>query len=253
MTKLPAGAPSRTAGYKTRRHLPAGEGSAQAVPGAVAARHLPVGRRRATSARSTRCSTPCRPTSRRAWSRATARPPTWPSASGSQSLEEQKKVVDRIKERLDPPHGRDAPPWSACPCWRRTPTPRCPPRCAARSPCSRRWLAVFLVLLAFRRSRREAAVPLIPIALATGWSAGMLFLLGLLPGPLDGQAEPDVGHARRARDRDLHRVQRAAVRPLPPGARGRRAAGARDRAAPTPPPARRCWRRAPPPSPASPR
>ena len=43
--------------------------------------------------------------------------------------------------------------------------------------------AVFLVLLAFRRSRREAAVPLIPIALATGWSAGVLFLLAQLPGP----------------------------------------------------------------------
>ena len=32
-------------------------------------------------------------------------------------------------------------------------------------------------------------------------------------------AEPDVGHAGRARDRDLHRVQRAAVRAPPPGAR----------------------------------
>ncbi len=31
-------------------------------------------------------------------------------------------------------------------------------------------------------------------------------------------AEPDVGHARRARDRDLDRVQRAAVRAPPPGA-----------------------------------
>ena len=32
-------------------------------------------------------------------------------------------------------------------------------------------------------------------------------------------AEPDVGHARRAGDRDLDRVQRAAQRALPPGAR----------------------------------
>ena len=34
----------------------------------------------------------------------------------------------------------------------------------------------------------------------------------------EGAAEPDVGHAGRAGDRDLDRVQRAAVRALPPGA-----------------------------------
>src|SRR5204863_7905299 len=49
---------------------------------------------------------------------------------------------------------------------------------------------VFLVLLAVRRSRREAAVPLIPIALATGWSGGVLFILGLLPGPLEVDLNP---------------------------------------------------------------
>ena len=46
------------------------------------------------------------------------------------------------------------------------------------------------MLLAVRRSRREAAVPLIPIALATGWSGGVLFLLGLLPGPLEVDLNP---------------------------------------------------------------
>jgi len=49
---------------------------------------------------------------------------------------------------------------------------------------------VFLVLLAVRRSRREAAVPLIPIALATGWSGALLFVLGLLPGPLEVDLNP---------------------------------------------------------------
>ena len=34
-------------------------------------------------------------------------------------------------------------------------------------------------------------------------------------------AQPDVGHARRARDRDLHGVQRAAVRTVPAGAKQR--------------------------------
>ncbi|MEA2377091.1 MAG: uncharacterized protein QOD13_998, partial [Thermoleophilaceae bacterium] len=49
---------------------------------------------------------------------------------------------------------------------------------------------VFLVLLAVRRSVRHAAIPLIPIALATGWSGGVLFVLGLLPGPLEVKLNP---------------------------------------------------------------
>jgi uncharacterized protein len=51
-------------------------------------------------------------------------------------------------------------------------------------------LGVFLVLLAARRSARAAALPLIPIALATGWSGGVLFVLGLLPGPLEVDLNP---------------------------------------------------------------
>ena len=49
---------------------------------------------------------------------------------------------------------------------------------------------MFLVLLVVRRSPRAAAVPLIPIALATGWSGGILFVLGLLPGPLEVELNP---------------------------------------------------------------
>src|SRR5204863_473169 len=45
-------------------------------------------------------------------------------------------------------------------------------------------LAVFLVLLAIRRRVRLAAVPLIPIALATGWSAALLFLLRIPLNPM---------------------------------------------------------------------
>ena len=51
-------------------------------------------------------------------------------------------------------------------------------------------LGVFLVLLVAWRSTRAAAVPLIPIVLATGWSGGVLFLLGLLPGPLAVELNP---------------------------------------------------------------
>jgi predicted RND superfamily exporter protein len=44
--------------------------------------------------------------------------------------------------------------------------------------------AVFLVLLAIRRKFSAAAVPLIPIALATGWSSLILFLIGIPLNPM---------------------------------------------------------------------
>jgi hydrophobe/amphiphile efflux-3 (HAE3) family protein len=106
-----------------------------------------------------------------------------------QSLDDQKQVIDEIESRLDPPPGVEAavvglPVMAA-------------EANAALSDAGRRALmllaalaAVFLVLLAVRRSRREAAAPLIPIALATGWSAGLLFFLGLLPEPLAVKLNP---------------------------------------------------------------
>jgi hydrophobe/amphiphile efflux-3 (HAE3) family protein len=104
-------------------------------------------------------------------------------------LERQKQVVDDIERRLRPPEGVEAavvglPVLAAhangalSSAWRRALTLGCA------------LAAVFLVLLASRRSGRAAAVPLIPIALATGWSAGLLFLLGLLPGPLEVDVNP---------------------------------------------------------------
>jgi uncharacterized protein len=104
-------------------------------------------------------------------------------------LDRQKEVVDDIKERLDPPEGVTAsvvglPVLAAeangalSSLWRRALT-----LLAALA-------GVFLVLLAVRRSSRSAAVPLIPIALASGWSAGLLFLLGLLPGPFEVDLNP---------------------------------------------------------------
>ncbi|HEV2723550.1 MAG TPA: MMPL family transporter [Thermoleophilaceae bacterium] len=106
-----------------------------------------------------------------------------------QSLAEQKRVVDAITDRLDPPRGVTASvvglPVLAAEANGQLSSPwrRALALLAALG-------AVFLVLLAFRRSRREAAVPLIPIALATGWSAGLLFLLGLLPEPLKVELNP---------------------------------------------------------------
>jgi uncharacterized protein len=104
-------------------------------------------------------------------------------------LDRQQDVVEDIKERLDPPEGVEASvvglPVLAAEAnaelaspWRRGLT-----LLAALA-------GVLLVLLLVRRSLREAAVPLIPIALATGWSAGVLFLLGLLPGSLEVDLNP---------------------------------------------------------------
>ena len=104
-------------------------------------------------------------------------------------LDRQKEVVDDIKTRLKPPEGVEASvvglPVLAAEAngalsspWRRALT-----LLAALA-------GVFMVLFAARRSAREAAVPLIPIALATGWSGLVLFVLGLLPGPFEVDLNP---------------------------------------------------------------
>jgi hydrophobe/amphiphile efflux-3 (HAE3) family protein len=104
-------------------------------------------------------------------------------------LDQQKDVVDDIKSRLKPPEGVEASvvglPVLAAEAngalsspWRRALT-----LLAALA-------GVFLVLLVARRSARSAAVPLIPIALATGWSGLVLFVLGLLPGPFEVDLNP---------------------------------------------------------------
>jgi uncharacterized protein len=104
-------------------------------------------------------------------------------------LDRQEEVVEDIERRLDPPPGVEASVVGL-------------PVLAARAngELSSPWrrglqllaalAGVFLVLALVRRSLRDAAVPLIPIALATGWSGGVLFLLGLLPGPLEVDLNP---------------------------------------------------------------
>jgi predicted RND superfamily exporter protein len=104
-------------------------------------------------------------------------------------LDRQKDVVDDIKSRLDPPEGVEATVVGL-------PVLAAEANGALSSPWRRALtlvaalLGVFLVLLAVSRSARAAAVPLIPIALATGWSGGVLFLVGLLPGPLEVDLNP---------------------------------------------------------------
>ena len=104
-------------------------------------------------------------------------------------LDRQKDVVDDIKARLKPPEGVEASVVGL-------PVLAAEANGALSSPWRRgltlvaALAGVFLVLLLARRSVREAAVPLIPIALATGWSGLVLFVLGLLPGPLEVDLNP---------------------------------------------------------------
>jgi uncharacterized protein len=104
-------------------------------------------------------------------------------------LDRQQEVVDDIKERIDPPAGVEASVVGL-------PVLAAEANGALSSPWRRgltllaALAGVFIVLLLVRRSARAAAVPLIPIALATGWSGGILFVLGLLPGPLEVDLNP---------------------------------------------------------------
>jgi uncharacterized protein len=98
-------------------------------------------------------------------------------------LDQQQRVIARIKDELNPPPGVKADVAGL-------------PVLAAESNSKlasewRRALmlvaglaAVFLVLLAIRRRPVLAAVPLIPIAFATGWSALILFLIGIPLNPM---------------------------------------------------------------------
>ena len=104
-------------------------------------------------------------------------------------LDRQKQVVDDIKASLQPPDGVEASVVGL-------PVLAAEANGALSSPWRRgltllaALAGVFLVLFAARRSAREAAVPLIPIALATGWSGLVLFILGLLPGPFEVDLNP---------------------------------------------------------------
>ena len=105
------------------------------------------------------------------------------------SLDRQKDVVDAIEKRLNPPPGVEASVVGL-------PVLAAEANGALSSPWRRgltllaALAGVFLVLLIARRSARQAAVPLIPIALATGWSGLVLFALGLLPGSLEVDLNP---------------------------------------------------------------
>jgi predicted RND superfamily exporter protein len=96
-------------------------------------------------------------------------------------LDEQKDLVDDMRARLDPPRGVEA---------ELAGLPVLAADAHADLEASRWWLtlaglaAVFLVLLLAYRRLEAAAVPLLPIALATGWSSLLLFVLQIPLNPM---------------------------------------------------------------------
>jgi len=100
-----------------------------------------------------------------------------------QPLDDQQRVIENIRDTLNPPPGVTANVVGL-------------PVLAAESngKLASEWrralmllaglAAVFLVLLIIRRRLEAAAVPLIPIAFATGWSALILFLIGIPLNPM---------------------------------------------------------------------
>jgi predicted RND superfamily exporter protein len=103
-------------------------------------------------------------------------------------LDEQKQLIDDIRTEIDPPGSRSDPPAGVSAELAGLPV------LAAEAnedlSGSRYWLtaagllAVAAVLLAVYRSARRALVPLIPIVLATGWSALVLAVIGIPLNPM---------------------------------------------------------------------
>src|SRR3954452_1302681 len=98
-------------------------------------------------------------------------------------LDEQKRVVDDLRARLKPPAGVTAG-LAGVPVLAADANDELSSTGKRALSLLAGLIAVFLVLLLIRRKVRLAAVPLIPIALATGWSAALLFLLRIPLNPM---------------------------------------------------------------------
>jgi hydrophobe/amphiphile efflux-3 (HAE3) family protein len=103
-------------------------------------------------------------------------------------LDEQKQLIDGIREELDPPGTESDPPPGVEA--RVAGLPVLAADANAQLADSRYWLtlagllAVAIALLAVYRSASRALVPLVPIVLATGWSALVIALTGIPLNPM---------------------------------------------------------------------
>ena len=159
-------------------------------------------------------------------------------------LDRQEDVINGMRDRLHPPAGIDAELAGL-------PVLAAEANAAVSSPWRRLGTllaglaAVALVLLAAFRAWQRAFVPLLPIALATGWSALVLFALRIPLNPMSVVLGALVIAISTEFSVLLAERYRAGARRRPRARRGARSAR-------TARPARRCWPRAPRRSPASP-
>ena len=146
-------------------------------------------------------------------------------------LDQQQRLIEQMRSSLHPPAGVNASlvglPVLAAKSGSQVADPWRRLRDAARRPRGRRAGAVGGL------PRRSP-----PRARTAGADRPGERMVGADPVRGAGAAEPDVGHAGRTRDRDLHRVQRAPVRAPPPG-EARRARHDRSAATQLPPYGRR--------------
>jgi predicted RND superfamily exporter protein len=103
-------------------------------------------------------------------------------------LDEQKQLIDMIRSEIDPPGSGNEPPAGVTASVVGLPVLAADANSALSGD---RYLltlaglaAVAVVLLAVYRSARRALVPLVPIALATGWSSLGLFVIGVPLNPM---------------------------------------------------------------------
>ncbi len=103
-------------------------------------------------------------------------------------LDDQKRLIDDIRSQIDPPGPGNGPPEGVTAAVAGLPVLAADANGSLSG--SRYWLtlaglvAVALALLAIYRSRRRALVPLVPIALATGWSSLVLAAMDIPLNPM---------------------------------------------------------------------
>jgi hydrophobe/amphiphile efflux-3 (HAE3) family protein len=106
----------------------------------------------------------------------------------AQSLEDQQKLIDRVRDAIGTPGGPDGPPPGVS--VRLAGLPVIAAAAASDLSATRYWLtlagliAVALVLLLAYRSVSRALVPLVPVVLATGWASLVLWVTGIPLNPM---------------------------------------------------------------------
>ena len=99
-------------------------------------------------------------------------------------LDRQQEIFDDMRARLKPPPGVTRRSSAGCPCWWPAPTHNLSDPLRRLGTLLAGLLAVALALLAVYRRWERALVPLVPIALATGWSALVLFAIRIPLNPM---------------------------------------------------------------------